>query len=320
MFHTSALARELASELDATLVKVLHHHAHCAALVLDNRLDWQVLRVYITCDGVGYGEDGTAWGGEIFCGNLLNLERAASLVPLKMPGGDTSVQHPARMLASILHHCMDKPTLGLLLKNHFSKGFPHGNAEIDLVLDQLYSVEQMPLSSGTGRVLDGMSVLLGACLEQSYEGEPAIRLEGLADRFQGDCTKLIEDYQDKFKVESREDGKLELDVSSSFLLAVEKITENMKMTKEDRARHARAFHVAFAKQLADMAILIARKNGISEIGFSGGVSVNAYFLREIQQATEAAGFTFHFHHDIPPGDGGISMGQALLACLIQETN
>ncbi len=312
LFHSSAWAKELAASVKASLHSVYHHHAHCAALALDNKLDPSEPRVYITCDGVGYGMDGNAWGGEIFTGPLHDLQRAAHLKYVPMPGGDAAVKHPARMLAAFLHGKLARREIESLFADRLIYEFKGGHEELTVILDQLGAGRNLPLTSSMGRLLDAMSVALDACSEMTYEGEPAIRLEGMIPPGSAVDPILRKSYQDTFV--TKEQGKsIEMDLSGAFPFLVQQT--NRYSGPRDRARHALAFQVAVGKYLGNAAVDIAKRNGIKSIGFTGGVAYNEFIFTAIRETVGAAGLDFIRHKNLPPGDGCVSAGQALLAWL-----
>ncbi len=312
-FHSAVWAKELADGLKTSLNPVYHHHAHCAALALDNKLDPGEPRVYITCDGVGYGVDGNAWGGEIFAGSLHDLRRAAHLKYVPMPGGDAAVKHPARMLAAFLHEKLARNEIESLFADRLIYKFKGRREELAVILNQLDEGRGLPLTSSTGRLLDAMSVALGACSEMTYEGEPAIRLEGMIFPAGSDVDPVLsKSYQDTFA--TKEQGKSgEIDMSGAFPLLIKQT--NRYSGPRDRARHALAFQVAVGKYLGNVAVDVARRDGIKSIGFTGGVSYNEFIFTAIRETVSAAGLEFLYHKNLPPGDGCVAAGQALLAWL-----
>ncbi len=312
LFFSTTLAEELSNEYNAKLIQVYHHHAHCASIVLDNLLTHEEPIVHVTLDGVGYGIDGAAWGGEIFAGPLLALKRAGHLAYKNMPGGDAAVKHPARMLASILHGTVDASELPALLKERFIDGFPRGEQEIRVVLGQLASRDTLPVTSSMGRVLDAMSVLLGCCTEATYEGEPAIRLEGLASKPGGTSEELIDAYLSEFTTRT-EESMLVIDLARGFHVALDMIRD--RGSQQRRSEHARAFLIATGRFLGNVASDIATRENVNMISLSGGVALNDFILPAMKSTVHARGLRFLNNKSIPPGDGGISAGQAFYAAL-----
>src|SRR5208337_1478145 len=161
---------------NAAVVTAQHHRAHVASLVAEGvELDDVV---GVAMDGVGYGEDGTVWGGEIFHGEA----HPAGLLPVPMPGGDLATRFPMRMVAGILYGSIDDRKLVDILKNGMDE------TEARVVLKQIEKNINIAYSSSAGRVLDAVSALLGVCYRRTYEGEPAMKLESFA--FRGDADKV----------------------------------------------------------------------------------------------------------------------------------
>jgi hydrogenase maturation protein HypF len=297
MFFTTKLANKLGSEFDAPVVKVQHHFAHAAALAVDHNIDEMIC---IAADGVGYGADGTAWGGEIIHYWGEDYDRLSSLMPQKMPGGDLTTKYPIRMLMSMIRDHYDHETLMKLMKNNYLQFFPHGEKEVDLIDRQLDRDFNITLSTSTGRVLDSISLALGICGERTYEGECAMKLESAAysgeDKFNFDI-KIVKHM-----------GKEVLDTSSIILEVLEKINNGEKI--RDIACSAQN---ALALGLSELAIRCAEKKGIEVIGGSGGVFYNETISMTIKNTIEETGYQFIQHKNSCAGDGSVSLGQAVVA-------
>jgi hydrogenase maturation protein HypF len=289
-FTTTHLARELAEEKGWELVQVQHHYAHIAALMAEHHVDETV---GICCDGYGYGLDGEAWGGEIlFCSRgSAGFERSAYLQEQPLVGGDLATRYPLRVAAGILHKQVDVEDW-LLRKTEL---FPHGESEVRLVLHQLEKGGDIIKTSSCGRVLDAVAAVLGICYERTYEGEPAMKLE--APAINGG---------DALKVEPIIKGNT-LETTPMLL----SIFENRgKISRADLARSA---HTYLANGLASLAIEEAYEKGVKTVGFSGGVACNEIMTLKIRKTVESSGLRFLVHEAVPPGDGGTSFGQAVVA-------
>ena len=138
--------------------------------------------ICIAADGVGYGADGSAWGGEILHAKGENYERLGSLMSQNMAGGDLTTKYPVRMVIAMLYDHYDHEELKELMKNEYIHYFKYGTKEIDLVLKQLDRQFNIQKTTSTGRVLDAISAALGICGERTYEGECAMKLESVAYR------------------------------------------------------------------------------------------------------------------------------------------
>ena len=287
-FTTTRLAQKMAEENEWQLFQIQHHYAHVAALMAEHSVN-EIIG--ICCDGYGYGTDGEAWGGEILrCKReTLGFERIAHLEKQPLIGGDLATRYPLRVAAGILY---DKIEIReWLLKN--SRYFPHEKEEIEIILHQLRRNQDISETTSCGRILDAAAAVLGMCYERTYEGEPAMKLESVAVNGK-DALKL--------KPIIKEDT---LDTTEMLL----KIFENREnCSKADLAYSAHAY---LAKGLALIATEKAQEDGIGTIGFSGGTACNQILVSIMRNAVENAGFQFLVHKTIPPGDGGLSFGQAV---------
>jgi hydrogenase maturation protein HypF len=288
-FTTTMLARELAEENGWQLIQVQHHYAHIAALMAEHNVREMV---GICCDGYGYGTDGEAWGGEILLGSrqASGFKRLAHLEKQPLIGGDLATRYPLRTAAGILSRKVGVE--GWLLQN--KQHFPHGEKEIKIILNQLEKGRDNIETTSCGRILDAVASVLGICFERTYEGEPAMKLESLATK-------------------GRDALKLKPMISSNVLETTQmlcKIFENRgKCSKADLAY---SVHVYLAKGLATLAIEKALGNGIKTVGFSGGVACNEILTAITRKMVEAADLQFLVHEVVPPGDGGVSFGQAVV--------
>lgn len=298
-FFTTKLAQELGEKFNCPVLGVQHHHAHAASLAVDNHADEIIC---IAADGVGYGDDGTAWGGEIIHYQGAEYKRTASLMPQKMVGGDITTKYPIRMVMGLLydHYHPDK-LLDMMNKDYLSY-FKHGQKEVDLVFQQLKKGFNLTETTSTGRVLDAISTLLHICGRRTYEGECAMKLESVA--YKGKETLEIPVKIRKFQ------GRNVLDTSSILLEVLDKLSSG-----EDVCDIALAGQKAVSLGLADLAIRTADRTGVEIIGGSGGVFYNEAISLSIKNRVESAGYNFIQHKNSCAGDGSVSMGQAAVAAL-----
>jgi len=288
-FSTTRLAYTLGDKFDCPVVPVQHQHAHTAALMLEHDVDELV---GIACDGYGYGSDGTAWGGEILYCNREGFQRLGHLQEQPMVGGDLATLYPLRMAAGILHGSADIEEW--LLSN--SNRFPHGEKEVEIILKQLESGLASKTTS-CGRVLDAVSALLEVCYERTYEGEPAMKLESAAVGGK-DVLNLMPKFEGK--------------TLNTTLLLSEVLDKRESCSVADLAYSAQSY---LAKGLAQLAIAEAESLRVKAIGFSGGVAHNEHIIHTIRRIAEERGLRFLVHGEVPPGDGGIAFGQAIVAAL-----
>ena len=283
-FFTTRLAHELAEKHDAEVLPVQHHHAHSVALANDYGIDEMVV---IAADGVGYGSDGTSWGGEILYTDINTFERLGHLQRQLMPGGDMATKYPARMLTSILNdEELIKP---------YTEYFKYGEIEIKNIFKQMESGINVGTSTSTGRVLDSMAVALEICHERTYEGECSMKLESSA-------------YY------STKDIEIPIIIENDELNTTEILKEVVKLYQngEKKANVASAGQNAVAKGLAELAINAASNKNISEIGATGGVFYNEAITNTVKNHVETNGFKFLQHKNTCAGDGSVSLGQAII--------
>jgi len=301
-FLTTRYAKELAELYKAQTIPVQHHHAHLASLMADNSLPRDASIVCIAIDGVGYGTDGMAWGGEILLGGYSNFDRVAHLKYQPMPGGDLCVYYPARFLAAILSTVMSDSEISALFEKTYARYLRYGMEELDVVLKQSRTNNALKTSS-MGRLLDAIAALMNVCGLRTYEGEPPMRLEGVAKRGKPGKIALHLPF-------SKQNGKYIID-TSDFMLS---LLENIQNKREDITFEV---HRVLGVTLGDLACKISDENGISTIGLTGGSAVNTLLFRYIKETVERNNKQFLFYKTIPCGDGGISTGQVAVAAAFQ---
>jgi hydrogenase maturation protein HypF len=292
-FLSTRYAQELAEKIGAELVPVQHHRAHVAASTSDPCIG-------ITIDGVGYGDDGTVWGGEIFAGAVPDLERVAHLEVVPMPGGDLATTYPERMLYGILPEQEIEGILSL-------RGWT--DVELDILKTQLAQNLNVAMTSSTGRVLDAISAMLGVCREKTYDGEPAMRLESAA----------VSGRPQVWDLAYFRDGPCE--ILSTTTLCRRAVTE-YRLTKpadsQKIADIAASFQFNLARGIAGLAVHAARERGIDLVIVSGGVAYNRAIRETIADQVKSAGLELLINADLPLGDGCISYGQCMYAGILKN--
>ncbi|MHC1627002.1 MAG: carbamoyltransferase HypF [Methanoculleaceae archaeon] len=295
-FLSTGLARELADEHGAETVAVQHHRAHIASMTAGEC-------VGIAIDGVGYGDDGRIWGGEIFTGAVPDLVRKGHLEYLPMPGGDTATIYPERMLYGIL------PTEEV--REILSE---RGWSDIELgVLDrQLERGIGVSWTSSTGRVLDAAAALLGICRKRTFDGEPAMRLESWAASGRPEVWDVPV---------GGVDGCRTISTRSILRRALAEYLQSARLPRYEREQEIRniAASVQFnlARSIAGLAIGIAGEEGIGTVALSGGVAYNRAIRETIRTEVEGAGLAFICRPGMPLGDGCISFGQCVYAARLE---
>ncbi len=280
-FLSTRYAKEIAEETGAELLAVQHHRAHIAATTREEC-------VGIAIDGVGYGDDATIWGGEVFAGKVPHLDRVAHLEVVPMPGGDLATRFPERMLYGIL------PTDGIrdLLA---SRGWT--DIELAVLTRQVERGLNVAATSSTGRVLDAAAALLGICRERTYDGEPAMKLESAA--YAGKATA--------WESEFLRDGGCEV-LSTRSLLA----EAYRRSAAGERVNDiAASFQYNLARGVAAMAVRVAEERGIPRVALSGGVAYNRAIRETVLSEVRTAGLEVVMNREYPLGDGCISFGQVV---------
>ena len=284
-FFTTRLAYELAEKHGAEVMPVQHHHAHSIALANDSAIDEMIV---IAADGVGYGSDGTSWGGEILYTDVKSFERMGHLESQLMPGGDMATKYPARMLASILK---DED----LIKN-YSNQFKYGETEIKNIFRQIDAGINVGVTTSTGRVLDSMAVALEICNMRTYEGECSMKLESCA-------------YY------STNDLEIPFIIEKNQLNTTEILREVVRLYRngEKKSDIASAGQTAVASGLSELALRAADKKDLTSIGATGGVFYNEAITDTVKNYIENSGYDFIQHKNTCAGDGSVSLGQAIIA-------
>jgi len=290
-FATTWLAGELSERAGARVVRVQHHAAHLLSVMAEHGLDEAI---GVILDGYGYGWNGDAWGGELLVCRDGTLGRAGFLKPVRLPGGDVAARQPLRMAAAYLHAGGAAGTdIAAALAQ---RGM--GESEIDLLLTQIGRGVNAPWTTSAGRFLDAVSAWLGVCLERTYEGEPAMRLEAIAA---AGAAEPIEAGIERSKA-----GRV-VDTVELFGRLV-RLAETHRV--EDVAATAQsALAVGVARTAADLAAEV----GIRDVCFSGGVAYNDAIATSVRRVVEAADLRYWTSERVPCGDGGVSFGQAAYA-------
>lgn len=306
-FTTTKLAQELSTKYNIKTYKIQHHFAHTLSLMAENNVEQDEKIVGISVDGVGYGDDGNVWGGEILLSGYNGYERLGQLQYQPMIGGDRCTKFPARMAASIILNSLERgESTRIFERIKLEKDLEYENVELNAVISQFeHSTkstfnQNVPLTSSAGRIFDAVSYLLGAANLKTYRGEPAMKLEGFASKGNPDRIELEIKYYKK--------GGMFFINTSELIVNILTLLENPNINRHDIAAK---FHMVFAEAFADIATIVAGLNNIDKIGLTGGVAYNRLFSSAIKDTVLKNGLTFLEHNKIPPGDAGISTGQLI---------
>ncbi len=306
-FTTTRLAQELGDQYNVDIYNVQHHYAHILSLMAENEIASEEKIIGISVDGVGYGDDGNIWGGEIFLSGYNGYKRLGQLQYQPMIGGDRCTKFPARMAASIIINSMEPvESKKIFEKIKIKEDLEYEGVELNAIISQFEHSskssfnQNIPLTSSTGRIFDTISYLLGVSNLKTYRGEPAMKLEGFASSGNPENVDLEINYYKK-------DGIYFIN-TSELVVNILSLLDNPKINRNDIAAK---FHIVMAEAFADVAILVAELNKIDKIGLSGGVAYNRLFSKAIKDTIKKNGLIFLEHNKIPPGDAGISTGQLI---------
>ena len=272
----------IAQDIAPTLA-VQHHHAHLASCLADNRVDGPAIGVMF--DGLGWGPDGTLWGGEFLVGDAVHADRAAHLAPVALPGLDRAVREPWRMAVAHVIAAGD----GELPDTPF---VARHTDQVDDVVDLCRSSIR---TSSMGRLFDAVAALCGVADHVSYEGQAAIMLEQRAIETERTYTWTL----------GGPDGIVIVDPASVIHAVVDDVRAGV-----DVGSIAGAFHQAVAGMIADVCALLGETSGHTTVALSGGVFQNRRLVELTVPLLDQQGFTTLLHRQVPPNDGGISLGQA----------
>lgn len=293
-FHSTRQAEDLSERFAVPLISVQHHHAHIASVMAENGLgaDHPPL-IGVALDGLGLGSDGTIWGGEFLLANFHGFERVAHLPVVAQPGGDRAAKEPWRMAVAWLDALLgweqvttdyaDLPVIKALT----GKSLPP--------LLNLCRSRLAPRTTSAGRLFDAVAALLGLCVdEQNYEGEAAMLLEAQA-------------------APSRDETIYEACIAAMDWRGLFRHLLDDVRRGESVGDIAARFHHTLAALVVAEAARLARQHDVIKVALSGGCFNNALLLDAVCAGLEARGLEALHHRIMPPGDGGVSLGQAAVA-------
>ena len=298
-YRSSVFAHELATALSVPLVSVQHHHAHVASCMAEQRLDGEVLGV--AWDGAGYGSDGQIWGGEFLIASYEGFTRFAHLRPFRLPGGEAAMREPSRSAAAVLWETMGEQMLA-----HQLPCWESLQDQPDQLLMLLKTGVASPWTTSMGRLFDAVASLTGLCHRASFEGQAAMEVEFAAERDRQSGRDSVEGYP--------------MDVGPSPLTAggwvvdwrpmVSAILDDLRMGSSAELIAAR-----FHSGIAEVILRVARLAGLPRVVLTGGCFQNGFLLSLARRRLEEGGFTVYTHREIPSNDGGLSLGQAVVAAM-----
>jgi len=262
--------------------------------MIDNKLKGPVIGVAF--DGTGFGSDGNIWGGEFLVADYKKFTRIAHLEYLPLPGGALAIKKPYRIATGYLLSLLGEDVLSELplLKQV-------DNLEIEIIKHQLKKQINSPLSSSCGRLFDAVSALLGLRDEIEYEGQAAVGLEMLA------WDEASENNYYPFSI-LEENGIIQVKLRDLLSAIIDDLKAGV-----NKAKIAARFHNTVAQIINTLCQVISKKTGLSRVVLSGGVFQNRLLLKKTIPLLEATGLSVFTHQQVPCNDGGISLGQAVIA-------
>jgi hydrogenase maturation protein HypF len=320
--HPDYLATKYAQELGESgmkLVPVQHHHAHIASCMADNGVESPVIGVAF--DGTGMGADGNIWGGEFLVADYGSYRRVGHLEYLPLPGGAAAIKKPYRTAIGYVLTLLGENALDAVIAT-LSEGkgkrsqLPSigqiGEVERDVIRRQIERKINSPLCSSVGRFFDAISALLGVRSEIDYEGQAAVELEmaayssAIASSVSDEAMSSAQESYPYRIVADKGIGIVRL--RDLFAAVIGDLHQGIS-----KGLISFKVHNTVARMIDEMCRLTADETGINQVALSGGVFQNRLLLRKAVSLLESSGFQVFTHRQVPCNDGGISLGQAVIA-------
>ncbi|OIU70486.1 carbamoyltransferase HypF [Rossellomorea aquimaris] len=296
--HPLYASTSIAKKLKGKTITVQHHHAHHVSCLEDNGLTEPCAGIIL--DGTGYGEDGNIWGFEFLYGDAQSFERLAHLTYTPLPGGEKAVKEPWRNAVGMLLHYWPENGKELCLKL-----FPEKAKEINVMEQMIAHGINTPMAGTCGRLFDAISAILGICTVSTYEGEAAVKLSDYMSRTQ--LENAGETYP--YHINKSTPNQLQLDLSPRIY---EIIQDKWQKPIEEIAQK---FHVTLVSCCIQMVLELFRNRPEYNrtVVLSGGSFQNIFLAREIREGLKKEGFNVYTHRHVPCHDGGLSLGQLIIA-------
>jgi hydrogenase maturation protein HypF len=290
------------------LVGVQHHHAHIASCMAENHLEGRVIGFAL--DGTGYGTDGKIWGGEVLIAGYEDFERAAHFEYVPLPGGAAAIREPWRMAVSYLAHYFGREFLKpqfLKLDIPFLRQLNRPKAE--LLVRMMEQGVNSPLTSSCGRLFDAVAALVGIRQQVNYEAQAAIELEMAMASSETASSEEDTAYPMKLLPELvPDDDHWIISTRPLFEALLDDLGRNLPA-----GAMSRRFHNGLVEGFVQLATLLQKKTTLNRVCLSGGTFHNIYLSERLEARLSEAGFEVFTQKEVPSGDGGLSLGQALVA-------
>jgi hydrogenase maturation protein HypF len=291
--HPDYLSTRYAEEqTNIEKIQVQHHHAHIVSCMAENKVDDPVIG--LSFDGTGYGSDGNIWGGDILIAEENRYTRVAHLDYIPMPGGDAAIKEPWRMAVSYLYDTLgeglwdlDLPVLKEIRRE-----------KIKILVEMIAKKINSPLTSSLGRLFDGVAAIIGLRNRVYFEGQAAMELEMIADAKNSATYDWEWRSNDTYRI-------LTEPIIQGVLRDVEKGIPLSQISSK--------FHMTLIRLFTALCDGIRKDTGLNQVALSGGVFQNSLLLTGLLTSLENNHFEVYTHRRVPANDGGISLGQAVVA-------
>jgi len=298
LYYSTQWAKEYAQKKGIQSFALQHHYCHIASIMAEYGLD----ELFgIAFDGTGYGTDGTIWGSEFLYCTLHNFQRLAHLKPLSLPGGENAIKECFRLALSLIDDAFGED-MDIIKKLPLRKVIDENKIKQILKIKKLSQFS--PLSSGMGRLFDGVSSLIGVCHFNTFEAEAAIALESLIEREM--------EFSEKncycFELHNAGTSKPVIIDYTPMIKEIIKELLNGNALKTISWK----FHNTIIKIIMEITLQFKEKYGFDEVGLSGGVFQNSYLIRESIKVLKKIGIKPLIHINVPSNDACISLGQAYI--------
>jgi hydrogenase maturation protein HypF len=290
------------SDRNIKIYEVQHHHAHAVSCMAENQIDHEVIALIL--DGTGYGTDGKIWGGEILTCNLYSFKRHAHIEYVPMPGSESAVLEPWRMAVAYLDKAYNEKIFDLDIPLNRD----HKKENLEFLHKMMQKGLNSPLTSSAGRLFDGVSAILGIRYKISFESQAAMELEALSQDKQFDCKP----YPFGLEKEEKKD---------SFIIRIAPLIQgivNDIVSGVNNAEISTRFHKTFVDMFVKGVLQVACVTGLNNVVLSGGVFNNRFVFDNILKELENNDLKVYTHTKVPAGDGGISLGQAMIAGIREQ--
>jgi hydrogenase maturation protein HypF len=302
--HPNYLSTQYALEQAAThnypAIGVQHHHAHIAACMAENQIPPSTPVIGISFDGTGYGTDSAIWGGEILIADYCSFERYSHIKYYRLPGGDMAIRNPSRIAIAYLLQS------GIDLNNPFPPILATKSNQLDALKSQLTHHINTPSTSSMGRLFDAVAALIGVRQSINYEAQAAIELESLVDS--NETSSYAFDFYDE---------KQDISLNQNNTVIIDPVPVLNNIAADYLDHHplpiiSAKFHNGIANMVVSICAKIRDQRGITDVVLSGGVWQNQTLLLKTIACLEENNFNAIIHHKLPPNDGSISFGQAMI--------